>query len=60
MDTILPQTVLLPATRIGLRLAGDTTTKLKADPEYKHAHESTAMCHNDRWRSDCTRMLDLL
>jgi hypothetical protein len=60
MDTILPQTVILPATRIGLRLAGDATNKLKADPEHKHAHESTAMCDNDRWRNDCTRMLDLL
>jgi hypothetical protein len=27
-----------PATRHGLRLAGDTTNKLKADPEYE-AHQ---------------------
>jgi hypothetical protein len=50
--------VLLP-TRNGLRLASDTTNKLKANPEHKHANES-AMHQYERWQSDCTQMLDLL
>jgi hypothetical protein len=56
---MIPQTMVLLPTRNGLRFAGDTTNKLKANSEHKHANES-AMHQYERWQSDCTQMLDLL
>jgi hypothetical protein len=38
MNATRSQRMVRPATRHGLRLAGDTTNKLKADPEYE-AHQ---------------------
>jgi len=60
MDLISPQTLVLPLTRDRLRLAGDTTNKLKANPENKHTHESAMICYREGWQQDCTQMLDLL
>jgi hypothetical protein len=60
MDTILPQTVILPATRIGLRLASDKLNKVKADPEHKRAHESVVIRYRAGLKRDCTQMVDLL
>jgi hypothetical protein len=59
MNILPPQTMVLP-TRNRLRLTGDTTNKLKANPEHKRANESTVICHREGWQRDCTRMLDLL
>jgi hypothetical protein len=55
--------MVFPATRNGLRLAGDTTNpdKLKDHLEkYEHANELAAMCHHGSWQRDCTKMLELL
>ncbi|TMP91884.1 MAG: hypothetical protein E6L08_09735 [Verrucomicrobia bacterium] len=63
MNTIRPLRTVLPATRNGLRLAGDTTNpdKLEDDLEkYEHTKELTAMCHHGSWQRDCTKMLELL
>jgi len=60
MSLISPQTMVLPPTRNGLRLAGDTTNKLKGNPENKRAHESVVICYREGWQRDCTQMLDLL
>ena len=59
MNMISPETIVLPLTRNGLRLAGDTTNKLKADHDHKRANES-AIPHREGWQCDCTKMLDLL
>jgi hypothetical protein len=60
MNTILPQTMVLPATRNSLRSTGDTMKKLKTDREYEHINELASMIHNNGWQRDCTMMLDLL
>jgi hypothetical protein len=60
MDMIPPQTILLPLTRDGLRLAGHTTNKLKANPESKRTHESAAIRYRAGLQRDCTQMVDLL
>jgi hypothetical protein len=60
MNTILPNTMALPATRNGLRLASDTMKKLKTDRADEHINESATMCHYGGWQRDCTMMLDLL
>jgi hypothetical protein len=60
MNMIPPQTILLPLTRDGLRLAGDTTNKLKAEPEHKRYHESAVIRYREGFQRDCTNMVDLL
>jgi hypothetical protein len=60
MDMIPPQTILIPLTRDGLRLAGHTTNKLKANPENKRTHESAAIHYRAGLQRDCTQMVDLL
>ena len=57
---IIPQTMVLVPTQNGLRLAGDKTNKLKADPEHKRTNEPAVMYHREAWQRDCTQMLDLL
>jgi len=60
MNMIPPQTILLPLTRDGLRLAGDTTNKPKANPENKRAQESAVIRYRAGLQRDCTQMVDLL
>jgi hypothetical protein len=60
MNMVPPQTMVLPLTRNGLRLAGDTTNKPKADPEYKRTHESAMIRYRAGLQRDCTQMVDLL
>jgi hypothetical protein len=60
MNILPPQTMVLPPTRNGLRLAGDTTNKLKANPEHKRTTESAVIRYREGWQRDCTQMLDLL
>jgi hypothetical protein len=63
MNTPSPQKIFFQANRDGLRLAGDTTNpyRFKADLEkYPDIKELAAMCHAQRWKRDCTQMLDLL
>jgi hypothetical protein len=60
MNIIPPQTTLLPPIRNGLRLAGDTTYKPKADPEHERTHESAVIRYRAGLQRDCTQMVDLL
>jgi hypothetical protein len=60
VNVILPQTPILRLARNGLRLTGDATNKLKADPEHKRTSEPAVISHREGWQSDCTKMLDLL
>jgi hypothetical protein len=60
MNLISPQTMVLRPTRNRLRLAGDTTNKLKANPERKRTHELAMIRYREGWQRDCTQMLDLL
>ena len=57
---MIPQTMVLLPTRNGLRLAGEATNKLKANPENKRTHESVVICYREGWQRDCTNMVDLL
>jgi hypothetical protein len=55
--------MVLPATRKGLRLAGDTMNPGKFGDQlekYEQIKDLAAMRHYEGWQHDCTRMLDLL
>ena len=60
VNTIPPQTMVLPPKRYGVQLAGDVTNKLKAEPEHKPKTKSAVISHREGWQRDCTKMLDFL
>jgi len=60
MNMIFPQTMVLLPRRNGLRLAGNTTNKPKADLERKRTHESAVISYRAGLQRDCTQMVDLL
>jgi hypothetical protein len=63
MNTIGPLRMVPPATRKGLRLAGDAMNpgnlgdKLE---KYEQIKDLAAMRRYEGWQHDCTNMLDLL
>ena len=60
MNIIPPQTSLILPARHGIRLTGDATNELKADPEHKRTHESAVIRYRAALQRDCTQMVDLL
>ena len=60
MNMVPPETIVIPPTRNGLRLTGNKTNKLKADPDHERTNELATTCHQKGWQSDCTQMVDFL
>jgi hypothetical protein len=60
VNTIPLQTIPFPPGRNGLRLGGDLTNKLNADPEHKRTKKSAIISLREGWQRGCTGMVDFL